>query len=865
MVSDAQAQSPRAGDATITVGGDLSGQVAIGDNIIQLRIDTLHGNVIQQLAPEAAPTVRRRPPLRQRPPPPARFVDRREQIRELAEVAAARLPVSVSGPRGVGKSALLRQLAHDPALEGVGGVAHLPAARLTAADLEQAVFDLFYDTDGAYKPSRGELTHCLRGLDAVLLIDDVQLDADEAAGLADLMTGSAVVMASTVELLDRSLRLGGLEGSDAIAVVEATLGRALSDDERVHTEHLVQATAGEPLALLQAVGATDWSVPRPKQQPVAWTLAGLDVRERRLVQLLASVPGIALDIGQLSALDEADRLTHVLDGLERAGLVHTHPSAGIPVRYALAGSVGEEVAALWDLGAVRERVYAQAATWARRLRPGKSVPVGVVDGLRAVARDARVRERWEVAQEILRGVEPALVVRGLWDAWLDVLDELGRIATERGDQATRAYVLHQQGTRAVCLGQLGVGAQLLRQALELRRELGDQAGEAATRQNLEVTAGADTGNGQSHEGNGGHGWRPTHWVTGLVITAIAAATLGLGVVLDLFPSAVTVRVPDVVGLDRDAAVSRLADAGLAAVFAPDTTTTQGAPEVVVAQEPPAATEVEERTSVSLRLGGDPTVVTVPSVVGSPAADAEAMIIDAGLEARRQETVTSAADPGIVVAQDPPAGSEAGQGATVTVTVARGTAVPDVEGRSLTEATEALREVGLALVEDLVRSPAASGTVVATVVAQDPAPGTEVRPGSSVTVEIAGVQVANVVGVDLERARRTFESLGLPTTTTPQEAVTRVRTVIRQDPSAGALVAPGSPVELTFAVVRIPEDLVGLHVDEAAARLEDLGLTVDRRPVPGDQDGIVIQVGRAGEVVEEPITVELVYEAVPVVE
>jgi beta-lactam-binding protein with PASTA domain len=98
----------------------------------------------------------------------------------------------------------------------------------------------------------------------------------------------------------------------------------------------------------------------------------------------------------------------------------------------------------------------------------------------------------------------------------------------------------------------------------------------------------------------------------------------------------------------------------------------------------------------------PKNVTVPDVVGSASAfDAEKTLTKAELEVapKTDEKVTKDAKPGTVIGQDPPAGEKAEKGSAVTLQIAIGNGkvtVPDITGKTASEAEQALRKAKLTL-------------------------------------------------------------------------------------------------------------------------------------------------------------------------
>ncbi len=89
------------------------------------------------------------------------------------------------------------------------------------------------------------------------------------------------------------------------------------------------------------------------------------------------------------------------------------------------------------------------------------------------------------ALELSRAISPHLTHFGLWDAWGSLLDRALKAAQAVQDHHAEAWALHQLGTRAVLFNQTDAIA-LLKQALELRRTIGDKVGAAITQHNLDV-------------------------------------------------------------------------------------------------------------------------------------------------------------------------------------------------------------------------------------------------------------------------------------------------------------------------------------------------------------------------------------------
>ena len=121
---------------------------------------------------------------------------------------------------------------------------------------------------------------------------------------------------------------------------------------------------------------------------------------------------------------------------------------------------------------------------------------------------------------------------------------------------------------------------------------------------------------------------------------------------------VLVTVPDVVGDKRAQAISELEDAGLEVgtitpVPAADDTQEPG---TVLEQDPPAGDEVDRGTNVDLTIVAAPDQVAIPDLEGSSVEEAQAALIELGLEpAGPVEEPSDTVDEGSVTRTDPASG------------------------------------------------------------------------------------------------------------------------------------------------------------------------------------------------------------------
>src|SRR3712207_9505074 len=90
---------------SVTVGGDVTGQLAVGSHIVQMRVDTVLGNLVTVLPPEARANVTPRPvPISLVPRRPGFVVGRQQETALAVGALSTRRPVELYGPAGHGQS-----------------------------------------------------------------------------------------------------------------------------------------------------------------------------------------------------------------------------------------------------------------------------------------------------------------------------------------------------------------------------------------------------------------------------------------------------------------------------------------------------------------------------------------------------------------------------------------------------------------------------------------------------------------------------------------------------------------------------------------------------------------------------------------
>jgi len=201
------------------------------------------------------------------------------------------------------------------------------------------------------------------------------------------------------------------------------------------------------------------------------------------------------------------------------------------------------------------------------------------------------------------------------------------------------------------------------------------------------------------------------------------------------------------------------------------------------------------------FGGDASF-NLPNVVGQQAPVATATLRADGLNVKQVQQVSNA-PVGQVISTDPTANSLVKKGDTVTLRVAQAAppiqvTVPD----GLTNTTQAnavaiLQSAGLQSTVVYRTSTAPKGTVLST----NPASGTKVNQGSTVTLTVssgpANVTVPSLAGLTQGAAGQALGAAGLNLGNVSSAASTQYAAglVVSSNPPTGASVAPGSSVDI----------------------------------------------------------------------
>jgi hypothetical protein len=470
-------------------------------HFVRVSVNTLHGTL---LGPAERPRLQRRPELQRAPDPPPTFQNReREQELLLAELVPGR-GAWLRAPAGCGSTTLLAQASSAATANMLpDGVLHLAGEDEPSLlpDLLQRLFDHFYTADVPVKVTPTAARAYLGRLHALCVLDRLRLSRDEQATLARTLHNSAVLVAAYVPAPEnmRELRIAGLPPHAALALAAAAAGVTTPDEQTsALLERLGTALGNLPLPLALVARHTG-SDPERLEQVIAQLERTDDARDpllRALALVLShlsnderAVLAAVVGAGGSSATPEviANLTQHDLATLEP--LLHRLATQGLlrrrDTRWAIATpSLRLALDQTLQPAAERQRAAAWYATMIQSRADDMEWVGGELNSLLAATQTALTHGEMSQVAALAQGLQPYLVLHGLWNTWEQVIAWAEQAARTAADHALFAWVLHERGTHAALHGHPHAAAEALHEARRLRRRLGNLVGAAFSQHNL---------------------------------------------------------------------------------------------------------------------------------------------------------------------------------------------------------------------------------------------------------------------------------------------------------------------------------------------------------------------------------------------
>ncbi|KYC37028.1 hypothetical protein WA1_46135 [Scytonema hofmannii PCC 7110] len=477
---------------------DNRSQQATGNGILQVQIGSITGSTVnvshgeQQQSPQL-----RSLPVLLVPRSFPLLLGRREEVKVAVNALPYDQPVEFYGSPGIGKTALLRHLAHHPSITPAfsdGIVYHHSTRHQPVSDLLQILFNAFHESSVPFKSTDIQIRHAFQEKRILIILEVAKLNGEELENLLNSLPSCTFLVTSQERQLwgeGHSVGLHGLHLNDAVSLVARELGRTLSPEERLVAEKLCTALQGHPLRILQTVALVredniSLALMQERIQSTTSTLgwveqllASLQKPQKLIVTALAALGGVALGVELLENLTEIPQVKLVLETLTRRNLLQVDGS-----RYSLSNNLIEYIQQHWNLTPFLEKATTYFTTWIQQQTTPQSL-LEECDAILQVLEWAVKVGRWSDVICLGRGIEGTLALSGQWGTWQIVLQHLLQAARVLGDPAVEAFALHQLGTRSLCLSEVTQARDYLTQALRIRESLNDQIGAEVTRHNLE--------------------------------------------------------------------------------------------------------------------------------------------------------------------------------------------------------------------------------------------------------------------------------------------------------------------------------------------------------------------------------------------
>lgn len=487
-----------------------------------------------------------RPPIPPGPgAPPFPLLERQEERERLVGLLGRGHSVRLTGSAGSGRTALLEAVAVD--CEGVApdGVVRLCGHHRTVTELLYELYAAVYRSAG-YRPDRAGLLELVRGIGAVVVLDDLEFGGDPLDELLEAAPECAFLLAVTPDVdapIGRSrleeVLLGGLGRGASLDLLERATGRPLTDEEANWAGDLWFESEGLPQRFVQA-GALLRGRDSLRAGSGAYESDGVFVHELDDAPYGRSSPesdrftgdggtadgydaplptlgeGAAPAVLLASRLGEAARETlrfAVALGGEVPHQAHlpalvgdTHADAAVgelmsagllsPVgpRYRLAaGALAQLEAQGYGVEATsRAHTAVQHFTWwaghpsvtPRRAASEADALLAAMTPLVSSGEPGHA----SAAVLLARGAAPAFMAGLHWGAWERALrtgQEAARIA---GEVAEEAYFHHELGILALCVGRLDRARAELETSIGMRGAVADRRGTVSGRRALALVS-----------------------------------------------------------------------------------------------------------------------------------------------------------------------------------------------------------------------------------------------------------------------------------------------------------------------------------------------------------------------------------------
>ncbi len=481
----------------ISVAGDNLGAIVVGDHNTVV-INQPAGAVV--LPAQPVQTTRRKDGAMLGPRPFPDLVDRREESGGLRGALAAVPPqsIDVSGPPGIGKTAILRYVCGDEAIRTsfADGVVYLDAASASTGDLLQELFEAFFETDRPFKPDETQVRRFLARTSALVLLDGYLAPAAQFDRLLNLAATATFAVSGPQRVLlgeGSAVTLGGLQSHDALELMARELQHPIDESEVMAARAICAALDGNPLDIILAAAhvrvygvqlgelADGVRGAESSQEWLKGLIAGkLSDRDRAALAAFAAVGCAPLETSEVGAIAGTEAAA-ALGGLQDRRLVGFDGKRS-RVRGGIAAALAMSFLGLLPAEAAAQ-AFLQIAAHSQ-----SDVLVAHSDAIAGAMKHAVLSGKFAHVAALAHRAGDAVALSGRWGRWDEMLGHALSAAKGGHDVAGEAWALHQIGSSALAIGNFVAARSALEAAAHIRASLGDPNALAVTQHNLNVLA-----------------------------------------------------------------------------------------------------------------------------------------------------------------------------------------------------------------------------------------------------------------------------------------------------------------------------------------------------------------------------------------
>jgi len=478
-----------------TVKGNVSGQVAVGNHILQM--GNVNGGVVNNYLSATQTLFKRKARfVNLRPRREKFFLGRQSEVKIIKSALESSKPILIVGVGGIGKTTLLNHVAYLPETrEFRDGVIYREASDQGSEDLLQFIFESFYVSKTNIKPTDGQLRQYLHKINALILLDDLKLERDDVRVLLDVLPACSFILTSRERTLwgdQQIISLSGLPADDALKLFERELKRRVRANEKSVVHEICTWLGGHPFSIVQIaswfrengtplIEANSWFQNNLSYKKILESMFGaLNQTEKSILRALGAVGKTVLPLKHLTPLSKVKNVKKSLKKLKRLRLVQAHSP-----RFSLPDIVADSLADVLDLSSWEEASIQYFIEWLEQ-QPSQQQVEEAADVILQVVQKADEKREWAEVIRLGRALEPFIILQKRWQAWADILNLILKAGKALGDRKVGAWALHQLGSRAMCLDLADQANEILTQASNIRQAIGDQHGLTVTQHNLDT-------------------------------------------------------------------------------------------------------------------------------------------------------------------------------------------------------------------------------------------------------------------------------------------------------------------------------------------------------------------------------------------